>query len=66
MADASRERLLLATCKNCKRPITYSQGDNGLWFEKTHDVQLGAQYCWMDPQHGSQLHEPNPDTIKEK
>lgn len=57
--------MLKAKCTHCNRVITYEQGDNGLWHEETGEVQLRTQYCWMDMQHGSQLHAPNPDTIQD-
>lgn len=55
--------MLKAQCKHCQRPITYQQGDNGIWYEETPEVQIAAQYCWIDPVGGSQLHQPDPDTI---
>jgi hypothetical protein len=58
--------MLKAICKHCQRPIEYEQGNNGVWYEPTPEVQLGAQYCYMDPIAGSQLHEPNMDTIKQE
>jgi hypothetical protein len=57
--------MLKAKCKHCQRDITYRQGDNGVWHEPTVSVQLGSQYCWMDPTHGSQLHQPDQDTIQD-
>jgi hypothetical protein len=57
--------MLTAICIHCNRNITYQQGDNGVWYEETKDVQLGAQYCWMDPVNGSKLHQPNTDTIRD-
>lgn len=57
--------MLNATCKHCKLPISYRQGDNGLWYEVTSEPQLGVQYCWMDPARGSRRHEPDPDTIRD-
>jgi hypothetical protein len=43
----------MTTCKHCHQEITKSP--QGGW-DSTAPVI--PQYCWVDPEHGSQLHEP--------
>lgn len=43
---------MVFTCKHCNAEI---KKDRALWVS-ARDV--APQYCWIDPMHGSQLHEP--------
>jgi hypothetical protein len=44
----------MATCKHCSKEIRYYSGR--LW----HDSSVVfPQYCYVDPAHGSRLHEPS-------
>lgn len=55
--------MLKSKCKHCHREITYQQGDNGVWYEAVKTGEVLSQYCWVDMEHGSQLHQPDTDTI---
>jgi hypothetical protein len=44
-------------CKHCSKPIMQRQDD--VWVLNTKRIKADDQYCWMDPEHGSQLHEPD-------
>lgn len=48
-----RPVLIESVCTHCKAEI--KKLGNGLWLNAKHDL---AQYCWVDPVHGSKLHEP--------
>lgn len=41
-------------CKYCHEFLR--EGTNGLWHDDGKDTF--TQYCWVDPEHGSQVHEP--------
>ena len=40
-------------CKHCEQKLTHQSGR--IWFG---EKDIEPQYCWIDPAHGSQLHEP--------
>lgn len=43
------------TCKLCKKELA---SVNGRWVLATSEDPSTDQYCWIDPMHGSQLHQP--------
>ena len=45
----------MAVCKHCQAPIRSHETQ---WYSVAQTVL--PQYCWVDPVHGSQLHEPKP------
>lgn len=44
---------MVDTCKHCGTEVVRTVG--GQWI--TPNSNLLPQYCWVDPQHGSKLHE---------
>lgn len=42
-------------CEYCKKPLVFSEGQ---WKNAADPAAELAQYCWVDPEYGSQLHYP--------
>ena len=53
---------MMYDCKHCGRKVVKDEGGE-LWLDAGHSrvyingVRQLDQYCWVDPVHGSQLHE---------
>jgi hypothetical protein len=49
------EKQLTSHCIHCGKYLERQSG--GLW---NGPNMIAPQYCWIDPEHGSRLHEPDP------
>lgn len=50
---------MMYDCKHCGKKVVRDEGGR-LWLDAGHshiDMHGTQQYCWIDPLHGSQLHE---------